>query len=301
MSYLSKGIKNMKQNHGNTRNASYKSFLVKNFLSAAAVATGILGSALQSSAAIQSKGMQLQRPDGDQLDLTIFYDDAAQFTINSVGLYSALRPVVATNLPGPFKDTTTANPVPGYDPNGFTGYAITGVTGKYFDAVQNEWYEVKSICPSSAINTPLPGPPVHYSTTFPGCSLPTFGSPADSTNGLFSEGSYTEGISTFIAHTLSDNLFKPDLVDQKVLKGIFSSGGIVFNTPYLNEAGGYNYQLFSEAANDNELAGCGSGTCLPVTFRVPGPLPLLGVGAAFAYSRTLRNRIKRGQASGILN
>jgi hypothetical protein len=275
--------------------------LAKNLLGATAVVAGILGSALQVNAAIQSKAMNLIRPDKDKLDLIIYYDDVMQFTINSSGNYSAVRPTAATNLPGIFIDTTTADPVPGYDPNGFTGYAITGVTGKYYDGEHDEWYEVKSICPSSAINTPLPGPPVHNSTTFPGCLLPTFGSPADSTNGLFSEGSYTEGIYPFIKHTLSDNLFKPDLVDQKVLKGIFSSGGIVFNTSYLNEAGGYNYQLFSDAANDNELAGCGSGTCEKTIFAVPGPLPLLGVGAAFGYSRTLRKRIKRGQAADILN
>ena len=277
--------------------------LAKNLLGATAVVAGILGSALQANAAIQSKAMNLIRPDQDKLDLIIYYDDVMQFTIDSLGNYSAVRPAAATNLPGTFIDTTTANPVPGYDPNGFTGYAITGVTGNYYDGEHDEWYEVKSICPSSAINTPLPGPPVHNSTTFPGCLLPTFGSPADSTNGLFKQGSYTEGkidltsnppASTIIAHTLSDNLFRPDLVDQKVLKGIFSSGGIVFNTPYLNEPGGYNYQLFSDPTKDNELAGCGSGTCFKTIFSVPGPLPLLGVGAAFGYSRTLRKRIKQG-------
>jgi hypothetical protein len=265
----------------------------KSFFGVAAIA-GVLGSTFQANAAIQSKGMSLSRPDGDLLDLLIYYDDAAQFTINNAGVYSAARPATATNLPGKFRDTTTLPvAIPGYDPNGFTGYAITGVTGRYFDGDQNEWYDVKSICPSES----FPPPPIGHissSTTFPGCGPAAFGSPADASNGLFSEGSYTEGKPPLIAHTLSDNLFRPDLVDQKVLKGIFSSGGIVFNTPYLNEPGGYNYQLFSDPAKDNELAGCGSGECFKTVFSVPGPLPLLGVGAAFGYSRTLRKRIKQG-------
>lgn len=284
--------------------------LAKNLLGATAVVAGILGSALQANAAIQSKAMNLIRPDNDKLNLIIYYDDAMQFTINSAGIYSAVRPAAATNLPGPFIDTTTPLPVtiPGYDPNGFTGYAITGVTGKYYDGDHDEWYEVKSICPSPAIAIP-PVPPgdTSTSTTFPGCSTlanldgdPINGFPADATNGLFREASYTEGKVPIIAHTLSDNLFRPDLVDKMELKGIFSSGGIVFNTPYNNEPGGYNYQLFSDPANGGELAGCGSGECQKTIFAVPGPLPLLGVGAAFGYSRTLRKRIKRGQAADIL-
>ena len=43
---------------------------------------------------------------------------------------------------------------------------------------------------------------------------------------------------------------------------------------------------------------CTSGSCAPTpppTSDVPGPLPLLGVGAAFGYSRRLRQRIARLQ------
>jgi len=43
---------------------------------------------------------------------------------------------------------------------------------------------------------------------------------------------------------------------------------------------------------------CTTGSCAPTpppTSSVPGPLPLLGVGAAFAYSRRLRQRIARLQ------
>jgi len=318
-SHSNKKSEKFKHNHHlDLQMPSHKPLLAKSLLGTAAVVAGVLGSALQANAAIKSIGMQLERPrpDGDQYDLFIHYDDTKLFKVLSNGKYLPLpippsaplmdpRPDAAKNLPGPFIATTTLPvTIPGYDPNGFTGYAITGVTGRIFDGDHNEWYEVKSICGSdpiaiSPVPPVLPSPPGDpgnpNSLTFPGCNPPTFGSPADSTNGLFSEASYTQGINPLIiAHTLSDNLFKPDLVEQKVLKGIFSSGGIVFNTPYLKEKGGYNYQLFSDAANDNELAGCGSGTCAKVFLRVPGPLPLLGVGAAFGYSRTLRKRINRG-------
>jgi len=42
---------------------------------------------------------------------------------------------------------------------------------------------------------------------------------------------------------------------------------------------------------------CTTGSCAPTppTSSVPGPLPLLGVGAAFGYSRRLRQRITRLQ------
>jgi hypothetical protein len=33
---------------------------------------------------------------------------------------------------------------------------------------------------------------------------------------------------------------------------------------------------------------------------VPGPLPLFGVGAAFAYSRKLRNRIKTSKTPEVM-
>lgn len=44
---------------------------------------------------------------------------------------------------------------------------------------------------------------------------------------------------------------------------------------------------------------CTSGSCVPTpppTSSVPGPLPILGVGAAFGYSRRLRQRIASLQA-----
>ncbi|MFZ9752327.1 MAG: hypothetical protein ACO3B3_02055 [Cyanobium sp.] len=36
----------------------------------------------------------------------------------------------------------------------------------------------------------------------------------------------------------------------------------------------------------------------PPTSSVPGPLPVLGAGAAFGFSRRLRQRIQRSKAAG---
>lgn len=265
--------------------------LPKVLVGAAFVAAGVFGSALQADAAIQSKEFKGTRSDGDILDLLIYYDDSATYTLPT------LPPI--GGLPGPFTDRIESpppgsgiplNPLPVYDTAVFTGFAITGVTGSYTE--DGNTYNVVSICPPSG-PVSQPGRVI----SFPGC-----GTPADSTNGLFSTGSYEEGRvseageppSDLIAHFLSDNLFKPDLVGSP--GGAFSGGGIVFHTTEED----YVYQLFTDPAT-GEYAGCGSGTCLPVSTQVPGPLPLLGVGAAFGYSRRLRKRIKTSKAPEVIS
>jgi hypothetical protein len=45
------------------------------------------------------------------------------------------------------------------------------------------------------------------------------------------------------------------------------------------------------------LAGTGDIVNLRVDNPVPGPLPLVGVGAAFGFSRHLRQRIQRSQVA----
>ena len=271
--------------------------LPKALVGAAFVAAGVLGSALQADAAIQTKEFKGIRDDGDVVDLLIYYDDSSMFTVDSSGGFTSVPvtdpvtsypPPGASGLPGPFTDRIASplSPLPGYD-TGFTGFVITGVTGSYTEG--GNAYNVKSICPS--------GPVSHAGRviSFPGCTAPPYGgTPADSTNGLFSTGSYEEGVAPppLIAHFLSDNLFNPDAGS---LGGAFSGGGIVFNT----EEEEYVYQLFTNPA-DGLYAGCGSGTWLNVSTSDPGPLPWLGVGAAFGYSRRLRKRIKGSKTPEVL-
>jgi hypothetical protein len=40
---------------------------------------------------------------------------------------------------------------------------------------------------------------------------------------------------------------------------------------------------------------------VPANIEVPAPLPLLGVGAAFGYSRNLRKRIKTSKAPEVMS
>lgn len=243
--------------------------LPKTLVSAALVAAGVFGSALQADAAIQSKEFKGTRSDGDIVDLLIYYDDSTIYSL----------PTLPPNfgLPGPFTDRIASplSPLPDYD-TGFSGFAITGVTGSYTEG--GNTYFVKSICPSGPVSHP------GREISFSGCSAPPYGgTPADSTNGLFRKGSYEEGVAPppLIAHYLSDNLFNPDFAAAK--GGAFSGGGIVFNT----DEESYVYHLFTDPVT-GEYAGCGSGTCLPVSTSVPAPLPLFGVGAAFGSIRKLR-------------
>jgi len=265
----------------------------KLLLGATFIAAGVFGSALQADAAIQTKVFNGIRDDGDLVDLLIYYDDSVTYTLPTL---PTLPPI--GGLPGAFTDQIESpppgsgplKPLPGYD-TGFTGFAITGVTGSYTE--EGNTYNVKSICPS--------GPVSHTGRviSFPGCTAPPYGgTPADSTNGLFSTGSYEEGVEEgediLIPHKLSDNLFNPDFASA--VGGAFSRGGIVFNT----EESEYVYQLFTNPAT-GLYAGCGSGTCLKVSPRVPGPLPILGIGAAFGFSRKLRKRIKTSKTPDMIS
>jgi len=90
----------------------------------------------------------------------------------------------------------------------------------------------------------------------------------------------------------------------------FSFGGITFDIGHLATPGDYStaftfeepYQLFTvpydststttmESLKAGDYAGC-PGSCKGAVVPTPGPLPLLGVGAAFGFSRNLRKRIK---------
>jgi hypothetical protein len=133
-----------------------------------------------------------------------------------------------------------------------------------------------------------------------------------------------------IPHSLPDQLFNPrglslgfdptgfDYGDPaaftnfptSALDNHFSFGGITFDIGHLATSGDYStaftleepYQLFTvpydststttdESLKAGDYAGC-PGSCKGAVVQTPGPLPLLGVGAAFGFSRNLRKRIK---------
>ena len=123
-----------------------------------------------------------------------------------------------------------------------------------------------------------------------------------------------------IAHAQPDNLwnprgegsgftFTPSLparaLDNYVSFGgiafdVFKAGTIEFDEPYQiftisQKITSGNYTDFGVG----DYAGC-PGSCRGAIINAPAPLPLLGIGAAFGYSRRLRKRIKPNQSAKLI-
>lgn len=120
-----------------------------------------------------------------------------------------------------------------------------------------------------------------------------------------------------IAHAKPDDLWNPrgeglgfssTSLPSSALDNYVSFGGFAFDvfkagTSDFDEP----YQIFTVSKQPTsggftglvpgDYAGC-PGSCVSARVNpVPGPLPLLGVGAAFGFSRNLRKRIKGGKTS----
>ena len=152
-------------------------------------------------------------------------------------------------------------------------------------------------------------------------------SPFDGTNaedvGVFNYA-YDGGYPTdLIAHDIPDDLWNPGGVagagfsatpslPSSALDNFVSFGGFGFD---VYKAGTTDfdepYQIFTiskQSASGNftdfgvgDYAGC-PGSCRgAVVNPVPGPLPLLGVGAAFGFSRHLRKRIKGSKSPEVFS
>lgn len=131
---------------------------------------------------------------------------------------------------------------------------------------------------------------------------------------------YNGGYPTdLIAHDIPDDLWNPggvagagfsatpslpiSALDNYVSFGgfafdVFKAGTSIFDEPY------QIFTISKQSTSGNftdfgvgDYAGC-PGSCRGAFVNpVPGPLPLLGVGAAFGFSRNLRKRIKGGKTS----
>jgi len=103
------------------------------------------------------------------------------------------------------------------------------------------------------------------------------------------------------------------------LDNYFSFGGITFDIGHLDTPGDYTttftfkepYQLFTvaydststgtgESLKAGNYAGC-PGSCKGAVVPAPSPLPFLGVGAAFGFSRKLRKRIKCSETPEMMS
>ena len=134
--------------------------------------------------------------------------------------------------------------------------------------VYNDFVKDDAVCALGSLSVPGPGdPPKTLELTLYGCSIPvTKGLPQD-----FIELGFVRGT------TVNPGLFPHDGDDdfKATLKTLVLQPNPTPSTPT---------NISSSQFQDVELQ------------NVPGPLPLLGVGAAFGFSRNLRKRIKTSKS-----
>lgn len=210
----------------------------------------------------------------------------------------------------------------------FQGYRIHSVRGTYTNppSLGGETYIVPLQGPapvgSSVTNLPSASGPAGTNTAPP----LTTGTTPTTWSAFWPLG--TPGIPSnkfppdLTAHGVTDNLYNPNggftpgdpgfPVGRD--NGLLSYGGLLFFVDYGMDyaAEGYPkrylpYQVFFKSllANDpvgEDYGGC-PGDCgtAKLTVQTPGPLPLLGVGAAFGFSRNLRKRIKTSKSPEVMS
>jgi hypothetical protein len=205
----------------------------------------------------------------------------------------------------------------------FTGYKIKNVKGTAQEGGMT--FDVKG--PETAATTGVFNYPTDPTAPNPPSIPGNPGNPGPNVN------------ADSIPHSLPDQLFNPrglglgfDSAEfdsgmpaaftsfpADALDNYFSFGGITFDIGHLATPGDYStlftfeepYQLFTvpydststttgESLKAGEYAGC-PGSCKGAVVQTPGPLPLLGVGAAFGFSRNLRKRIKGSKSPEVMS
>jgi hypothetical protein len=284
--------------------------LPKVLVGAAFVAAGVLGSASQANAATQTFKKTILLPsNGEVFNLSIETEDVIS-SVTSAPFTAPISCQPATS--SACSVVTVGTPQlqsPGYK---FTGYKVTKITGTALDkGIEYDILGTGFASTSGVFNYPddgNPGPAV---------------------------------IPDLIPHSLPDQLFNPGGLGlgfdpagftvgtpaaftsfpSSSLDNLFSFGGITFDIGKFDTPGDESsfvfdepYQLFTvpydstsidpiENLKAGDYAGC-PGSCrgaVVLPDPVPGPLPLLGVGAAFGYSRRLRKRIKTSKTPEVLS
>jgi len=300
--------------------ASKQRFRMPKILAIAAL-TGIAALSPQASMALTVSPevkLKLERtnppgakPFTDEFELYISYD---------------LDSFVSTSANTPPPTPTSPVEQPGSLPYNFQGYKIHSVRGTYTNPpiLGGETYSVPLQAPapigSSVTNLPFPSGPAgtDVEPPAPGATdprTPTIWSafwPLGTEGGTPADPNYYYP-PDLTTHGVTDNLYNPDGgftpgdpgFPAGRDNGLLSYGGLLFfvdyGTGYAAEGYPYQYlpyQVFFKSllANDpvgEDYGGC-PGDCgnVKLTVQTPGPLPLLGVGAAFGFSRNIRKRIK---------
>jgi hypothetical protein len=290
--------------------------LPKVLVGAAFVAAGVFGQAPTAQAAVVTKKFDFAIPSLNELyKLVIKYDDSS--TVPKSGPPNNLaNPGVVTpvNPADPGAIPTTGTPLLSAAPYTFIGYEILDISG-YAYVLSSGALEGK------VKYNPIYGADGGTNAEVVGvfnylCGTETPANPS-------CPGGYPIDL---IAHAKPDNLFNPGGIGlgfsatslpSQYFDNYVSFGGFAFDVFEESVPGSNNYdtldgpyQLFTVSASGNsgngislvpgDYAGC-PGSCAGAIIPTPGPLPLLGVGAAFGYSRRIRKRIRDSKKPEVIS
>jgi hypothetical protein len=220
-------------------------------------------------------------------------------TVTKLG-YANPGTVTPTDPSNPLAIRTDSNPLLTSEPYTFKGYKILAISNgkRYEGGVYNGDIRYREPAPYAGTNTEDVGVfNYRVEIPYPDSLLPPIVTyPTD-----------------LIAHAKPDDLWNPrgeglgfsltPSLPSSALDNFVSFGGFAFDvfkagTSVFDEP----YQIFTVSKQptsggftglvSGDYAGC-PGSCVSARVNpVPGPLPLLGVGAAFGFGRRLRKRIK---------
>jgi hypothetical protein len=205
---------------------------------------------------------------------------------------------------------TDSNPLLTSEPYTFTGYKIKKIlNGKVYKGGTSLFDIGVYAGDIKYRGETLPAPPPYIGTNVEDV-------------GVFNYAYNDEYPTDLIAHDIPDDLWNPggegagfsftpslpsSALDNSVSFGgfgfdVYDVGTAMFDEPY--QIFTVSKQSTSGSFTDfgaGDYAGC-PGSCRgAVVNPAPGPLPLLGVGAAFGFSRNLRKRIKTSKSPDVMS
>lgn len=254
-------------------------------LASAIVGSGFLSNPAYAGTKTFSQQKVTVKADSSSIEEVFIFDVIAEdftTTISNLG-YTNPGSVTPTNPSDPGATRSDSNPLLTSQPYNFTGYKI-------LDILNGKRYEGGIY--TADIQYRIPG----------GTDAEDVGVFNYLSNGLYP--------TDLIAHAKPDDLWNPGneglgfsstpSLPSNALDNYVSFGGFAFDV-FENGIFDEPYQLFTVSLqptsgeftdlSPGDYAGC-PGSCRGADVNVPGPLPILGIGAAFGFTRRLRKRIK---------